>query len=162
MTPTLRNWHTLSEPALRELVDNAIYGVTYGMGAGTMLADAIRPFLVLALTPGVSREQVARLYRVLLEEVLPTYQQLRIFDPYHRLRTTINEIGRLLAEVSRESLNGEYPLIVDALADLIVNAWVLHEPHLAEGVLERLSPYTRLAVLEAAESAMQKKPSEAY
>lgn len=159
MTPTIQQWHTLPEPALRELIDNAIYGVTYGVGAGTMLADAIHPFLTLGATPNVPREDIARLYRILLEEVVPTYQQLRIFDPYHRLRATINTIGRSLAALSQEVLNGEYPLMVEALADLVVHAWVLNEPQLIEGVLEALSPYTRMAVLEAAETAMHKKPT---
>nr|WP_290666513.1 hypothetical protein [Ardenticatena sp.] len=159
MTP-IQHWHTLPEPALRELIDHAIYGITYGVGAGTMLADAIRPFLELEAPSHISPEDLARLYRILLEEVVPTYQQLRIFDPYHRLRATINAIGRSLAAASQGVLDGEYPLIVEALADLVVNAWVLNEPGLIEGVLETLSPYTRMAVLETAESAMLKNSFE--
>jgi len=123
-----------------------------------MLADAIQPFLDLEATSKASPEALARLYRILLEEVAPTYQQLRIFDPYHRLRATINTIGRSLAAISQDVLNGEYPLMIEALADLVVNAWVLNEPGLIEGVLEVLSPYTRMAVLETAESAMHKNP----
>jgi len=127
-----QRWHTLPEPALRELIDTAIYGITYGVGAGTMLADAIQPFLDLEATSKAS--------------------------PYHRLRATINTIGRSLAAISQDVLNGEYPLMIEALADLVVNAWVLNEPGLIEGVLEVLSPYTRMAVLETAESAMHKNP----
>jgi len=126
-----------AEARLREQITYVFHAVPYGWGVGKALAEALAPFEAEALAAAERGDWplAALVDRVLLEEVLPAYQQVRLFDPDHDFLLFLNRIARHLRHIMPYLLNPEeYAAAAEALADVWHTAHILNERLLAQGV----------------------------
>ncbi len=133
VTPETEAW-------LRERITYVFHAVPYGWGQGKALVEALAPFeaKIEEATARNEWELAALISRVLLEEVLPSYQQVRLFDPDRDLARFLNRVARRLHWMLPLLLDpDEYAAATEALADVAHAARVLHEPLLKEEVEER-------------------------
>ncbi|MDQ7029024.1 MAG: hypothetical protein Q9O62_04245 [Ardenticatenia bacterium] len=126
-----------AEARLREQITYVFHAVPYGWGVGKALADALAPFEAEALAAAERQEWsfAALVGRILLEEVLPAYQQVRLFDPDQDLLLFLNRVARHLRWIMPYLLRpDEYAAAAEALADVWHTAHLLNEPLLAQGI----------------------------
>lgn len=125
-----------TEAWLRERITYVFHAVPYGWGIGKALVEALAPFEAEAEAAAAQQEWAvaALINRLLIEEVLPAYQQARLFDPDDDLLFFLSRTACRLREIMPYLLDPhDYAAAAEALADMAHAARVLHEPLLEVG-----------------------------